>query len=146
MRLWTASRPLSNGARASTRTYPIIAHRKCHRSHPSRVAWHIPPLLPNEKEARGSHKKARGTPDGPLAEAKGLSLQLCRDPATQARTRGASTKQTPPSERNGCVRAMQEDRETPGSPLAPSRGLGVLSTTKPRLNNPNSHSWARLAQ
>ena len=49
--LWTTSRPLSNGARASTWTYLITAHRKCHHSRPPRVAWHIPPLLPNEKDA-----------------------------------------------------------------------------------------------
>ena len=82
-RLWTTSRPLSNGARASTRTYPIKAHRKCHRLRPPRVAWHVPPLLPSEKEARGSYKKP-----GELlialslrAEARGLFLQPCRDPA-----------------------------------------------------------------
>ena len=82
-RLWTTSRPLSNGARASTRTYPIKAHRKCHRSRPPRVAWHVPPLFLSEKDARGSHKKP-----GELlialslwAEARGLFLQPCGDPA-----------------------------------------------------------------
>ena len=58
MRLWTTSRPLSNGVRASTRTYPITAHRKCRRSRPPRVAWHFPPLLLSEKEVRGSNKKS----------------------------------------------------------------------------------------
>ena len=54
------------------------------------------PLLPSEKEARGSYKK----PGEPLmafllcAEAKGLFLQPCRDPATLAHTRGGSAKQT----------------------------------------------------
>ena len=71
VRLWTASRPLSNGAWASTRTYPIIAHRRCHRSRPPRVAWHTPPLLPNEKDVRGPHKKDRETLDRPLAPSRG---------------------------------------------------------------------------
>ena len=70
-RLWTASRPLSNGAWASTRTYPVTAHRRCHCSRPPRVAWHTPPLLPNEKDARGPHKKDRETPDHPLALSRG---------------------------------------------------------------------------
>ena len=54
------------------------------------------PLLLNEKDARGSHKKL-GEPLTALslcAEAKGLFLQICQDPATQARTRGALGKQT----------------------------------------------------
>ena len=76
-RLRTASRPPANGVRASTRTYPITAHRKCHRSRPPRVAWHIPPLLPSEKEARGSNKKSGESLTALLlrAEAKGLFLQ-----------------------------------------------------------------------
>ena len=70
-RLWTASQPLSNGARASTWTYPITAHRRCHCSRPPRVAWHTPPLLPNKKDARGPHKKDRETPDRPHAPSRG---------------------------------------------------------------------------
>ena len=82
-RLWTTSRPLSNGARASTRTYPIKAHRKCHRSHPPRVAWHVPPLLPSEKDARGSYKKPGELliALSPRAEARGLFLQTLPRPS-----------------------------------------------------------------
>ena len=54
------------------------------------------PLLSNKKVARGSYKKL-----GELlmalslrAEARGLFLQICRDPTTQARTRGVLGKQT----------------------------------------------------
>ena len=88
MCLWTASRPLTNGARASTRTHPITAHRKCQRSCPPRVAWHIPPLLPSEKEARGSYKKP-GEPLTALSlqvEAKGLFPQHRQGPAIRTRT------------------------------------------------------------
>ena len=70
-RLWTTSRPLSNGAQASTWTYLIKAHRRCHCSHLPRVAWHTPPLLPNEKDVRGPHKNARETLDHPLAPRRG---------------------------------------------------------------------------
>ena len=59
--LWTTSQPLSNGAWASTRTYPIIAHRKSHRSRPSRVAWHIPPLLSSERKREG-RTQSQGDP------------------------------------------------------------------------------------
>ena len=54
------------------------------------------PLLPNRKVARGSYKKP-GEPLTALSlcvEAKGLFLQICQDPATQARTRGGLGKQT----------------------------------------------------
>ena len=75
--LWTTSRPLSNGARASTRTYSIKAHQKCHRSHPPRVAWHVAPLLSSEKDARGSYKKPGELliALSPRTEARGLFLQ-----------------------------------------------------------------------
>ena len=98
-RLQTASRPPANGVRASTRTYPITAHRKCRRSLPPRVAWHLPPLLPSEKEARGSYKK----PGEPLtalslqAEAKGLVPQRRRDPAIRTRTHGPGKHHKNPS-------------------------------------------------
>ena len=54
------------------------------------------PLLPNEKVARGSYKKLGEllTALSLRAEARGLFLQICRDPATQARTRGGLGKQT----------------------------------------------------
>ena len=54
------------------------------------------PLLPNEKVARWSYKKL-GEPLTALSlrvEAKGLFLQICQDPVTQARTRGGLGKQT----------------------------------------------------
>ena len=60
------------------------------------------PLLPNEKDARGSHKK----PEEFLialslrAEARGLFLQPCRDPATQARTRGLDKQPLLPNEKD----------------------------------------------
>ena len=88
-----------NGVRASTRTYPITAHRKCQRSRPPRVAWHLPPLLPSEKEARGSYKK----PGEPLtalslqAEAKGLFPQHRRGPAIRTRTHGPGKHNVNPS-------------------------------------------------
>ena len=54
------------------------------------------PLLPSKKDARGSYKKL-----GELlmalslrAEARGLFLQICQGPVTQARTRGGLGKQT----------------------------------------------------
>ena len=60
------------------------------------------PLLLNEKDARGSHKKP-----GELlialslrAEARGLFLQPCRDPATQARTQGLGKQPLLPNEKD----------------------------------------------
>ena len=54
------------------------------------------PLLPSEKDARGSNKKPGEllTALSLRAEARGLFLQICRDPTTQARTRGGLGKQT----------------------------------------------------
>ena len=56
------------------------------------------PLLSNEKDARGSHKKP-----GELlialslrAEARGLFLQLNRGPATRTRTQGPSKRNETP--------------------------------------------------
>ena len=73
------------------------------------------PLLLNEKEARGSYKK----PGEPLTvlslriEAKGLSLQLCQDPATQARARGDSAnKPLLPNEK-----VARGSYKKPGEPL-----------------------------
>ena len=133
---------LSNGARASTRTYPITAHRRCHCSRPSRVAWHPPPLLPNKKDARGSHKKP-----GELlialslwAEAQGLFLQPCRDPATQAHIRGGSANNPSfrtkrmhegPTKKTGkLLIALLLRAEARGLFLQPSRGPATRTRTR----------------
>ena len=135
VRLLTTSRPLANGARASTRTHPITAHRKCHRSRPSRVAWHIPPLLPNEKDARGSIKKLGEllTALSLCVEARELFLQICRDPATQARTRGGLSKQT--LTREGCTKSQGNSRR----PSHSVQRLGALPATLPRPSDLGSH-------
>ena len=55
------------------------------------------PLLLSEKEARGSYKKPGEllTALSLRAEARGLFLQICQDPATQARTQGGAQETNP---------------------------------------------------
>ena len=77
------------------------------------------------------------------AEARGLFLQLSRDPATQARTRGGSPNKPLLPERKGCARVAQKARGTSDRPLAPCGGLGALPTPRTKTNNPSSHSEAR---
>ena len=83
------------------------------------------PLLPNEKDARGSHKKDRETPDRPLAPCEGsgalpTTKRRPSDPGSHSRAR----QMNPPSEQKGCARV-------------------ALPATRSKTSNPNSHSGAR---
>ena len=59
-------------------------------------------------------------------------------------SRGLS-KQTPPSKRKGCARAVKEDKEITDRPLAPCGGSGVLPAlgkvpaTRTRTHGPSEH-------
>ena len=62
------------------------------------------------------------------AEARGLSLQPCQDPATQARTQGLGKQPLLPSKKD-TRGSHKKDRGTPDRPLALCGGSGALPAT-----------------
>ena len=69
----------------------------------------------------------------PYAEAKGLFLQICRDPTTWARAQRGLGKQT--LKREGRIKSQGSSRR----PSCSVQRLGALPATMPRPSGPGSH-------
>ena len=71
-----------------------------------------------------------------MRETRGLLLQLCRDPAAQARTRVGSANSPRPSEKD--VRETDKKAgKTPDRPLAPCGGSGALPAPEIKTSEPS---------
>ena len=143
---------LSNGVRASTWTYPITAHRRCHCSRPPRVAWHTPPLLPNEKDARWPHKKDREAPDRPLAPSRGSGALPTIEPRPSDPKSHWGTRQTNPQARGAykklgeLLTALSPRVEARRLFLQPYRDPAALARTRMGSTNKPSVRTKRICE